>query len=130
MGKVDWAKLDDDWFLLPNLWKVHFTTGIAMGTNDGRHISLDEYGHSPRYPSYRNEKRREKERETFEEGKREWAKRQSDKTAGSDLGFSAARIPFTTGLCGNICRRKDWWQARNLRPNRDLLVSLPDAIAG
>lgn len=60
VGKVDWAKLDDDWFLLPNLWKVHFTTGIAMGTNDGRHISLDEYGHSPRYPSYQNEKRREK----------------------------------------------------------------------
>ncbi len=58
-----------------------------MGTNDGRHISLDEYGHSPRYPSYQNEKRREKERETFEEGKREWAKRRVTKPLAQTLDF-------------------------------------------
>ncbi len=85
LGKVDWAKLNDDWFLLPNVWKVHFTTGIMMGANDGRHISVDEYGHNPRDPAYQNKKRREQEHETFEAGQREWAKRRLGKPLAQTL---------------------------------------------
>jgi len=85
LGKVDWAKIDDDWFLLPNLWKVHFTTGIMMGMNDGRRISIDEYGRNPRNPGYQDERRRMKEHETFEVAKREWAKKRLGKPFAQTL---------------------------------------------
>ena len=85
LGKVEWSKLDDDWFLLPNVWKVHFTTGIMMGTADGRHLAIDEYGHNPRHPDFQDEKRRAKEHETFEVSKREWAKRRLGKPLAQTL---------------------------------------------
>ena len=44
-----------------------------MGTADGRHLAIDEYGHNPRHPDFQDEKRRAKEHETFEVSKREWA---------------------------------------------------------
>jgi hypothetical protein len=44
---TDWTKLDNDWFLFPNLWKVSFTTGIMAGWADGSAWAADEYGHHP-----------------------------------------------------------------------------------
>jgi hypothetical protein len=44
VSTTDWPKLDDDWFLLPNLWSVSFTTGIRWGDNKGRAFARDEYG--------------------------------------------------------------------------------------
>jgi hypothetical protein len=85
LGKVEWSKLDDDWFLLPNVWKVRFTTGIRMGTAEGRELAIDEYGHDPRHPDYQDKKRRAKEHETFEAGKREWAKRRLGKALAQTL---------------------------------------------
>ena len=70
-----WTKLDDDWFLLPNVWKVYFTTGIVMGGSGGRHIAIDEYGRNPRNPKYQDQRRRALEHQTFEAGKRDWAKK-------------------------------------------------------
>jgi len=31
---TNWAKLDDDWFLLPNLYKIRFSRGIVAGFRD------------------------------------------------------------------------------------------------
>jgi hypothetical protein len=75
LGKLDWAKLDDDWFLLPNPWKVAFTTGIMLGGGRMGPFSMDEYGRKPGHPRFEDRKRRDSEHRTFDAGKREWAKR-------------------------------------------------------
>ena len=80
LGKVEWSKLDDDWFLLPNVWKVHFTTSIMA-----RGLAIDEYGRDPRHPDYQDKRRREKEHDTFEAAKREWAKRRLGKPLAQTL---------------------------------------------
>ena len=80
IGDVHWTKLDDDWFLLPNLWKVPFTTGIMMGFNDGTAWGMDEYGRNPGHPLYQDEATRAFERRRSEKGKREWAKRRIGKS--------------------------------------------------
>jgi hypothetical protein len=85
LGNVEWAKLDDDWFLLPNIWKVHFTTGMVMGGGRGPHIAIDEYGRDPRNPNYQDQRRRAREHETFEAGKREWAKKRIGKPLAQTL---------------------------------------------
>jgi hypothetical protein len=79
IGDVHWTKLDDDWFLLPNLWKVRFTTGILVGYPDGSAWGMDEYGRNPGDPLYQDERRRNQEYERFELGKQEWAKRRIGK---------------------------------------------------
>lgn len=84
VGRIDWAKLDDDWFLLPHLWKVPFTTGIRMVSMDGRTFAMDEYGRNPRHPRFEDRRRRGDEHRTFENAKREWAKRR--------IGRSLAQI--------------------------------------
>jgi len=43
VSTTDWKLLDEDWFLLPNPWKVSFTSEIVMG-GDGRAWAMDEYG--------------------------------------------------------------------------------------
>jgi Protein of unknown function (DUF4238) len=80
----NWAKLDDDWFLLPNPWKVAFTTGLMMGFKDGRTLAVDEYGRDPRHSRYEERKRQNTEFQTFEQCKREWAERR--------VGKSLARV--------------------------------------
>jgi hypothetical protein len=85
LGNTDWSKLDDDWFLLPNVWKVHFTSGMVMGMDDGRRIAIDEYGRNPRDPAYQDQRRRALEHQTFEAGKREWAKKRVGKPLAQTL---------------------------------------------
>jgi hypothetical protein len=72
---TDWTKLDSDWFLLPNLWKVPFSRGITVGYKDGSAWAADEYGHHPWQPAYKDEKLRDREWETAQLAKEEWAKR-------------------------------------------------------
>jgi hypothetical protein len=78
-GRIDWAKLDDDWFLFPNLWKVGFTTGIMLGGKGWGH-SIDEYGRDPSHPKFKDPRRRDNEHQTFENGKQEWAKKRVGKS--------------------------------------------------
>ncbi len=88
LGRIDWAKLDDDWFLLPNLWKVPFTTGIMAGGRNGRRFAMDEYGRNPGHPRFEDRRRREDEHRTFERAKEEWAQRR--------VGRSLAHVPDGT----------------------------------
>lgn len=74
VSTTDWPKLDDDWFLLPHLWRVNFTTGIMWGDGRGRGYAVDEYGRRPWDPAYEDREQRDREWATFELAKREWAK--------------------------------------------------------
>jgi hypothetical protein len=80
---TDWAKLDNDWFLLPNLYKIHFRTGIVAG-GDGFRFDRDEYGYSPRDANYQNKRRRKREHEAHDRTRHEWAKKR--------MGRSVAHI--------------------------------------
>jgi hypothetical protein len=75
IGAVNWSRLDDDWFLLPNPWKVGFTSGFALGFGDGRTFAMDEYGRRPGHPRYEDKKRQDEEFHTFHSAQQEWAKR-------------------------------------------------------
>jgi hypothetical protein len=70
-----WAIIDDDWFLLPNLWKIGFTSGVVMGYEDGSSWAADEYGHHPGHPLYKNDQaRRDREWKARILSQRKWAK--------------------------------------------------------
>lgn len=84
IGPIHWTKLDSDWFLLPNPWKVGFTSGIMLGYQDGGSWSMDEYGRNPWHPAFKDEEQRAFEWRRKEEAMREWAKRR--------LGKSLARV--------------------------------------
>lgn len=77
---IEWANLDNDWFLLPHLWKVGFTTGIFAGGGSGPPFAADEHGRHPWQAGYNDEKLREKERITCELAKQEWAKKRAGKS--------------------------------------------------
>ena len=47
VSTTDWILLDDDRFLLPHLWKVPFTTGMAGGGGKAPPWAVDEYGDRP-----------------------------------------------------------------------------------
>jgi hypothetical protein len=89
VSTTDWSKLDDDWFLLPHLWRVPFSTQIIVGHNNGRSSAWDEYGRRPWQRDYQNERQREREHQSFDMAKREWAKKR--------LGKSRARADERIG---------------------------------
>jgi len=76
----NWSKLDDDWFLFPNLWKVPFTSEIIVGYNDGSAWASDEYGRYSGNPSYRDQAFRDREWRSRLLAQREWAKRRLGKS--------------------------------------------------
>jgi hypothetical protein len=80
LKKTGWATLDDDWFLLPNPWKVGFTSSIVVGYRDGSGWAMDEYGRQPGDPKYRDERRREREWQTHTWTKHTWAKKRAGKS--------------------------------------------------
>jgi hypothetical protein len=77
---IHWTKLDNDWFLFPNPWKVSFTTATMVGYKAGGAWGMDEYGRTPRHLDYEDEERRAFEWRRREEGRREWAKRRLGKS--------------------------------------------------
>jgi hypothetical protein len=76
----EWGKLDDDWFLLPHLWKVSFSGGIVAGSRGGPAFAADEYGRHPGDPMYQDKSLRDKEWVTHELAQRAWAKRRVGKS--------------------------------------------------
>jgi len=83
----DWSKLDDDWFLFPNLWKVTFRGGIRAGWGDGSVFVIDEYGRNPGSPRFEDKKQQNLEFRKFENAKREWAKRRAGKAVARVIDF-------------------------------------------
>jgi Protein of unknown function (DUF4238) len=70
-----WSMLDDDWFLLPHMYKVSFSRGVIAGRNDGPTWVMDEYGRSRTDPHYQDEGQHRSEWITFNQAKKEWAKK-------------------------------------------------------
>jgi hypothetical protein len=77
---TDWAKLDDDWFLLPNLYKVPFHGEIIVGYQDGSVWAMDEYGRNPGNPKYKDPKLHEEEWIRHQLAEREWGKKRAGKS--------------------------------------------------
>jgi hypothetical protein len=92
VSTTDWTLLDDDWFMLPNLWRISFTTGIMMGGGKAPPFAMDEYGRKPWQHDYQNPRQREEEWAKFDAAKREWAKKRvgrsrsrTDERLGRDI---------------------------------------------
>lgn len=64
------------------------------GTANGQHLAIDECCHNPRHPDYQDEKRRAKEHETFEVGKRQWAKTRFGKPLAQTLAVGRVDAGF------------------------------------
>jgi hypothetical protein len=75
-----WSKLDDDWFLLPNPYKVPFHSQILVGYKDGSAWGMDEYGRPPREEREQRALIQGKERMTKEQTEREFAKKRKGKS--------------------------------------------------
>ena len=76
----DWHLLDYDWFLLPHLWKIPFTTGLMAGDRRGRMFAVDEYGRHPGHPQYQDKLQRKIDWITLDAAKKEWAKKRVSKS--------------------------------------------------
>jgi hypothetical protein len=93
----EWEKLDDDWFLLPNLWRVSFHREIVIGHQGGGASAWDEYGRRPWEFGYKDDRQRDLEWQTCEMAKREWAvkrigksRAQTDERMGRDVADKMA----------------------------------------
>lgn len=76
----EWARLDDDWFLFPNLYKVPFHAEIMVGHKDGSVWAADEYGRQPGNPRFKDAKLHAREWVTAQRAKLEWAKKRKGKS--------------------------------------------------
>jgi hypothetical protein len=85
----DWAKLDDDWFLLPNLYKIPFHSEIIVGRRDGSVWAADEYGRNPGNPKFKDEKQHAEDWITHQRAEKEWAIRRRGKSVAHVDKFQA-----------------------------------------
>jgi hypothetical protein len=75
---------------------VNFTTGIRMGTMDGRHLAMDEYGRDPRHPRFEDPRRRGRSTGPSKRA-RGSGRRRGSASHWPKPGSGGARIRFTTG---------------------------------
>jgi hypothetical protein len=87
LAERKWPMLDEDWFLLPHLYKVSFSRGIMVGHNDGSVFSMDEYGRTPGHPEFENRDQHDREWKTFHQAKKQWAKKRSGHSLAHVEGF-------------------------------------------
>jgi hypothetical protein len=84
-----WSKLDQDWFLFPNLYKVPFGSGIVAGWDDGTSWASDEYGRRRNHPKYQDKDQHAVEWRAAQKAKRAWLlKRQGKSTARTHDQFN------------------------------------------
>jgi hypothetical protein len=79
-----WSKLDDDWFMLPNLYCVQFSGGFMIGYKDGSAWAADEYGRAPRHRNYQDKRQRDREWTIFQKAKLAWAVKREECSLGRD----------------------------------------------
>jgi hypothetical protein len=85
-----WSKLDDDWFLMPNPYKVPFSTQfIAGGFKDGRPAFIrDEHGHAPGHPDYQDQTLQQREWRQHQKAKRAWALKREGRSLSRVFEFN------------------------------------------
>jgi hypothetical protein len=80
VSTTEWSALDDDWFLLPHLWKVGFTGGIYAGGTNGPTFAADEYGRHPGQRRFQDKKQRDIEWFQHLRSREEWGKKRVGKS--------------------------------------------------
>lgn len=83
-----WPMLDENWFLLPHLYKVGFQRGIKAGFSDGSVFAADEYGRTPRHPGFEDRQQHDREWKTFQQAKIAWAAKRQGRSVAHVEGFS------------------------------------------
>ncbi|HKB90651.1 MAG TPA: DUF4238 domain-containing protein [Opitutaceae bacterium] len=81
LSTTHWSKLDEDWFLFPNLYKVQFSSGIVAGWDDGSSWASDEYGRLRNDPHYQDKKQHGEEWVTAQKAKLAWAVKREGRSA-------------------------------------------------
>lgn len=75
-----WSKIDRDWFLLPNPYKVKFSTMISVDYRGGDSWTIDEYGRYPGHPEF---DRRDGEWRKHLEARLAWALKRDGRSVSS-----------------------------------------------
>ena len=89
-----WSMLDDDWFLMPNLFELHLGGSVFVGYKDGRSVGWDEYGYPREHPRF--EKREKDEARSHRRAQREWGVKRLFRSVGTSNEFHkrGKRRPF------------------------------------
>jgi hypothetical protein len=103
---TDWKSLEDDWFLLPNLWKIPFTTGIFGSSMRGRVWGFDEYGRQPGSRFYEDKVLREKEWVTKRTCEKGMGQEESGKVCRARLRSLSWRRPVSRQDDGRVPSRR------------------------
>lgn len=69
-----WDKIGDSYLLMPDPRSITFSTEIVIGYNDGSTDHFDEYGRKPWHGDYADRTRKDKEWESFQAFKGEYAR--------------------------------------------------------
>ena len=85
-----WPKLDDDWFLIPNVYKVPFTSDVAVGYKDGSSWAMDEHGRTPQQKDYQDKKLHDREWRRHLQAKRTWAVKREGRSLSRVHEFNEA----------------------------------------
>jgi hypothetical protein len=80
VSTIEWRALDDDWFLLPHVWKVGFTGGIYAGSDRGPTFAADEHGRHPGQPGFQDKRQRDFEWVLYHRSREEWAIKRGGKS--------------------------------------------------
>lgn len=87
-----WSKLDSDWFLLPNPYKVRFRTTTAVRYKDGSSWVMDEYGRMPGHPRYSDKSQMRRELALQEKVKQIWSQKRQGRTVAHVLEERLDRV--------------------------------------
>lgn len=84
---LGWANADNDWFLMPNPWRVPFGGETIWGYQDGSSWSVDAYGRNRYDPNYDDQRQRDREWISAQLAKYEWVKRRGYAPRSKTLDF-------------------------------------------
>jgi hypothetical protein len=105
VSTTEWRALDEDWFLLPHLWKVPFHAGIVAGNDRGSTFAADEHGRHPWERGYEDKRLHDREWALHGRSRKEWAKRRSGKARA--MVDPRMRGNFGDELMDDFLRKQD-----------------------
>lgn len=79
LSSTHWSKFGDGYLMMPEPREIYMGGEVLVSHKDGRSEAWNEYGHRPWEKGYKDAKRDERESETLERFKAEWAVRQGPK---------------------------------------------------
>jgi len=102
-----WSKLDDDWFLFPHLYKVPFSSGMAVDYEGGHSEAWDDHGRRPWERGYRDSALHDAEWKSHLKAQREWAIRRRGKSRAHVAEFDAAGDSLMDHDISQYLRRRE-----------------------